>query len=106
MNAAIDRADRAMAQCADKANRLHDGWTVQAHKLLRRYLSCWPTVTFLTEDFQSWAHLEGLPIPHDNRAMGGVMKSAARAGLIRRQGYATDKFCSPKTLWATGSRHD
>ena len=99
MNAITERAETAMQRCLFKAERVNSGWTEQAHALLRRYLSCWETMEFLTEDFAGWAELHGLPVPHDKRAMGGIMKSAARSGTIIRAGYREDKWASIKTVW-------
>lgn len=58
---------------------------------------------FQTTDFRKWAEARGLPRPPDPRAYGGVMRRAARAGMIVADGYApkTDSqaHCCPATIW-------
>lgn len=92
------RAETAIQKSLFKAERLNNGWVEQAHALLRRY--CWGRFNaFLTEDFAAFAELHGLPEPLERRAYGGIIRAAAKAGVIRRVGYATDRYCSPKALW-------
>lgn len=51
------------------------------------YIKAFPFVEFMTEELRCWAHGAGLPRPVDSRAWGGVMKRAAKAGVITRLRY-------------------
>jgi hypothetical protein len=76
-------------------------WLAEAADVFPLFLKVWPTPAFLAEDFVTWAVPRFLSEPHDRRAFGVVIMRAARAGLIRRRGYACAKTSnlSPKVLW-------
>ncbi len=64
----------------------------------------WPRLSrFQTTDFRKWAEARGLPKPPDPRAYGGVMRRAAKAGLIIADGYAQKPDASahacPAVVW-------
>jgi hypothetical protein len=105
MNAITERAEIAMTECLARADRINAGlWSAKAHELLVRYLKTAPngfevTMTFLTEQFVDWATWRGLAVPPDPRAIGGIMRAAAKAGIIVRAGYRQDRWGSIKTAW-------
>lgn len=59
--------------------------------------------TFTAEQIREHADKQGFRSPPDRRAWGAVMLRAARAGLIRKNGWtiATDPrvHCNPVTEW-------
>ncbi len=58
---------------------------------------------FITEAARQYAEQRGFSTPPDKRAWGAVAVRAARAGIVRANGYAkaTDPkvHANPKTLW-------
>ena len=92
------RRDDGIQRAADHAG---DMWQKYARGYLMEYLSTNPG-PFLGEQLRWFAEDRGLPFPPDGRAWGTVLQSAARAGLIRKVGYAPAKSSnlSPKVQWA------
>ncbi len=106
LNLKFDRSDQAMTAALAKADRVTAGlWSARAHELLARFLVAHPG-EFLTEDFVTWATWRGLPVVAEPRAIGGIIRAAAKAGVIVRVGYRADRWNSIKAVWATESRHD
>jgi len=75
---------------------------------LQRFIQDINGEEFLGEDVRNFAHEQGLQLPPDNRAWGGVMIRAARAGLIKKNGYRVCKnrkaHNSPMTIWQKKSK--
>jgi len=94
----LRRRDTALAAVSAGAERAVPGWNERAHWYLLRWLNG-RREPFIAEEFVTFAEAAGLPEPVESRAYGPVLRNAAKAGLIVKAGYATDKFCSPKTLW-------
>jgi hypothetical protein len=94
------RRDRGMKRAAEHAEDVMPGWIDDALKHLRRYVAQRKGAPFLTEDFRHWAQTR-LSLPPDGRAYGNVMRAAARAGVIKRQGFAPADSSngSPKVQW-------
>lgn len=77
-------------QAADHAEAVDPGWNQKAYEMLKEFLDI-RLGPFLMEDFRQWAEPSGLNSPPHLRAYGGVALKAAKAGLIRRIGYAKVK---------------
>lgn len=94
INAAIEHADREIAEWSDRA--------VEFVRLFAR--AAVGVGEFLAENARHFAHARGLPDPPDGRAWGAVMRRARRAGYIKNVGYraARSSNLSPKVLWARG----
>lgn len=92
-----------LAQIGAQSALKHAGnnWADEAFKSLCHYAASHDT--FLTDDVRTFAHSNGLPMPPDNRAWGGVVSKAAHMDLIERVGYAPVKSSSgharPMSLW-------
>lgn len=95
--AAAARRDLGIERAARKSG---EDWQQAALDRLRMYLRAWE-LPFLTEDFSHWALANDFRPPHDGRAWGAVMQTAARRKLIRKVGYRAAKTSnlSPKVLW-------
>lgn len=82
----------------------HDntGWAATAYYVGRSFIKK-QQGTFTAEQLRAFAYEKGLPVPHDERAWGGVLTSLAREGYIRKCGYvqATGSACHmhPVTNW-------
>ena len=75
-------------------------WLEEAATYIRHYAGMLRT-GFLVEDVADrWAAAK-MPAPRDARAWGGAVRRAARAGWIKRAGYAPARTSnlSPKVLW-------
>ena len=57
---------------------------------------------FMSEQVRTWAYLDGLDEPEDNRAWGPVINRAAREKLIVKVGYApaVTGHCRPMPVWS------
>lgn len=97
---AIARRDLGIERAVDHAERVSEGWQARARGYLLEYLSRNPG-DFLGEQMREFAEGKGMDAPPDGRAWGAVLQSAARAGLIRKVGYAPARSSnlSPKVLW-------
>lgn len=85
--------DDGIKRAANHADQVVPDWTVRAGNLLATYCSRQRALgrreqTFLTEDLRDFASDQGFPEPPDRRAWGAVLVRAARAGVIRKVGYA------------------
>lgn len=85
--------DAGMERAARHADRVTPKWSVNAGVLLGTFCSRQRALgrrdqTFLTEDLRDFASDQGFPEPPDRRAWGAVLVRAARAGVIRKVGYA------------------
>lgn len=94
--------DVGMKMAEAHANAVEDGWVVQATLIFEKFMK--DHRTFMTEDVRAYAHNEqGLPLPPDGRAWGGVINRMAKSGRIVRVGYAPMKskncHCNPKSVW-------
>lgn len=96
--------DLGMMIAEDNANRKVTGWSNMAMSYLRGYLSMHGTTPFLAEEVREYAKAHGLEDAPSNRAWGGVMTRASRAGLIKSVGFrlTTNPLAhrTPATLWA------
>lgn len=91
----VDMLD-GMRAAEEAANRAQAGWSDRA---LEALVEVGHTLEHFTiEDLREKAGVES---PTDERAWGGVVKRAARLGIIRKVGYAPAKSShgSPKLLW-------
>lgn len=87
----------------EHANRKISGWSNAAMSYLRSFLSERGFVSFLTEEVREYAKAHGLEDAPSQRAWGGVMTRASRAGIIRSMGYGLTTnptaHRTPATLW-------
>lgn len=97
--------DRGMKRALDHAEDVHDCWGQKAYNLL----VCWlrnkgSGRQFKAEDFRIHCELtDAIDRPPSDRAYGAVVIRAAKAGLIKKIGYATvvnpKAHRTPCTLW-------
>lgn len=102
--AAETRRDDGITRAVAHAEANHKSWLERGVGLLRLYVVKQNGKNFLSEDFVVWLHHDypiSFPKPPDARAYGGIIRSAARANMIERVGYAPAKTsnCSPKCVW-------
>lgn len=95
--------DSGMKRAEDHANLVHDSWTEKALRYLKWYINAGDLKkNFLTEDVRESSGTL-VPEPPSLRAWGSVMMKAAKAGLIKKVGYAQVKNPkanrTPATLW-------
>ena len=92
--------DKGIKQAINNANDTHEKWSEKAYKFLTDYIKSHHE--FMTEDVRL-ASEKKIPIPPSNRAWGGVVVRASRAGLISRVGFSNVKNAkahkTPATVW-------
>ena len=92
--------NKGIKQAINNANNTHDKWSIKAYKFLVDYIKSHNQ--FMTEDVRL-ASEKKIPIPPSNRAWGGVVVRASRAGLISRVGFSNVKNVkahrTPATVW-------
>lgn len=83
--------------CLNAGGEWRDAATLALQKFLMQLP---PGKQFMTEDLREQVE-PIIGLPHDGRAWGHIIQSAARAGWIRRVGYAPARSSnlSPKPLW-------
>jgi len=97
------KRDTGMAQAVDHADRVNSEWSIRAAHALYDYCQAHRGQNFLCEDMRRWAEAKMLVSePPSNKAWGSIFKEAAKAGTLRKVGFAAAKSSnlSPKTLWA------
>jgi hypothetical protein len=96
------RRDIGIDTSEGKANLDKAGWSDEAMHGLELYCQAHEAHEFLAEDVRAWTEEMGVvAAPENGRAWGGVIRRAARQGLIIRVGYGRAKSsnCAPKCLW-------
>jgi len=71
--------DKGIKQAIDNADDTHERWSEKAYKFLTNWIKT--QYEFMTEDVRLASEKE-IPKPPSNRAWGGIVVRAARAGLI------------------------
>ena len=82
----IQVRDAEIGRAVDHANREIPRWSDLAYVALQAFLRI-HAGTFIAPAVRQWAETRGVPVPPSNRAWGGVIRRARRAGLIVRDGY-------------------
>lgn len=94
--------DAGIKVAVDHANDVNEGWSEKAHHHLVMYLKQNPG-QFQAEDARVYAEGQGLPDPPVKQAWGGVIRNAAKEGLITPVGYAPVKnpkaHCAIVRVW-------
>ena len=92
--------DKGIKQAINNANDTHEKWSEKAYKFLTDYIKSHHE--FMTEDVRV-ASEKKIPIPPSNRAWGGIILRASKAGLISRVGFSNVKNVkahrTPATVW-------
>ena len=92
--------DKGIKQAIDNADDTHDKWSDKAYSFLTKWIKT--QYEFMTEDVRV-ASESAIPKPPSNRAWGGVILRAAKAGLINRVGFSNVKNAkahrTPATVW-------
>ena len=92
--------DKGIKQAINNANDTHEKWSEKAYKFLTDYIKSHHE--FMTEDVRV-ASEKKIPIPPSNRAWGGIILRASKAGLISRVGFSNVKNAkahkTPATVW-------
>ncbi len=92
--------DKGIKQAVNNANNAHDKWSDKAYNFLVSYIKS--QHEFMTEDVRVASEKE-IPKPPSNRAWGGIILRAVRAGLIIRDRFSNVKNVkahkTPATVW-------
>jgi len=92
--------DKGIKQAINNADDTHEKWSEKAYKFLTDYIKSHHE--FMTEDVRV-ASEKKIPIPPSNRAWGGIILRASKAGLITRVGFSSVKNVkahrTPATVW-------
>jgi hypothetical protein len=92
--------DKGIKQAIDNADDTHERWSEKAYKFLTNWIKT--QYEFMTEDVRLASEKE-IPKPPSNRAWGGIVVRAARAGLINKVGFSNVKnpkaHHTPASIW-------
>ena len=92
--------DKGIKQAIDNADDKHERWSEKAYKFLTNWIKT--QYEFMTEDVRIASEKE-IPKPPSNRAWGGIVVRAARAGLINKVGFSNVKnpkaHNTPASIW-------
>ena len=92
--------DKGIKQAVDNADNTHEKWSDKAYRFLVNYIKS--QNEFMTEDLRLASEKE-IPKPPSNRAWGGIILRAVRAGLITRDRFSNVKNVkahkTPATVW-------
>lgn len=94
--------DDGMERAVEHADAVKPKWSDDAFEHLRRFAES--LHTFTSEDVREVAERDGLAVPPDSRAWGGVVIRAVRAGIIvhngdYRKARAPKVHCSIGSVW-------
>jgi hypothetical protein len=98
--------DAGIKQAVDHADSVNEGWSEQAYNVLDEYSQMFAAYPdFQIEEVRDYADRMGLEKPPSNRAWGGVVRRAVKAGLIERVGFkATNNKVAHGSLAAVWKR--
>lgn len=85
-------AERGAGLALMKAGREHKDWAERAFGFVKEFSTI--RKQFSAEQLRAWAHRNGLPVPKEPRAWGGVMKRAAREMIVEHIGWTTSQNAS------------
>ena len=105
INDGLQLRDKGIKKAIDNANDTHNKWSDKAYKFLLDYIKYGEgrdQYEFMTEDVRMASEAE-IPKPPSNRAWGGIILRAVRAGLVHRVGSSSVKNIkahrTPATVW-------
>ena len=100
INSGSQLRDKGIKQAINNANDTHEKWSEKAYKFLVDYIKSHKE--FMTEELRIDSEKE-IPKPPSNRAWGGIILRAVRAGLVHRVGFSSVKNIkahrTPATVW-------
>ena len=90
--------DEGMERAADHAEGVDPGWAASCYRVLEVYAG--HTAEFNSLAFREHLARIGFPVPVP-KALGGVFRKAACAGLIHKVGFDQhpERHCSPTPRW-------
>jgi len=92
--------DRGIDRAVSHADSVEPQWSEQAYQFLLTFLT--HNREFMAEDVRE-ASIGIVPEPPSNRAWGGVIVRAAKAGYIRKAGFKKVRnsraHCTPAAVW-------
>lgn len=98
--------DAGIRRAVEHAEDVHPNWANQAYAAIEDYLTIGYVAhggRFTSEDVRAHAAKIGVPVPPSARSWGGVFRSAAHHGLIRKCGITESQaphcHCSHVGLW-------
>ena len=104
INNGAELRDKGIKQAINNANDTHNRWSDKAYKFLTKWIKT--QYEFMAEDVRIAAEKE-IPKPPSNRAWGGIILKASRAGLINRVGFSNVKNAkahkTPASIWRVNS---
>jgi hypothetical protein len=86
------RAMTRMDQAAEHAEHVEPGWKQAAAEAVRLYALSHER--FIAQDVEL-----SIPADADPRAVGAIFQRARRAGWVKADGFALDRWGSHKTIW-------
>tara|TARA_Y100000296_G_scaffold78310_1_gene100863 strand:+ start:357 stop:668 length:312 start_codon:yes stop_codon:yes gene_type:complete len=96
----IELRDKGIKKAINNANDTHDKWSDKAYSFLTKWIKT--QYEFMTENARTASEKE-IPKPPSNRAWGGIILRASRAGLIYRVGFSNVKnakaHSTPASIW-------
>lgn len=100
---ASEERDAGIERAVSHANAVTANWSDIAFEKLKEFLQIFSD-PFQAEEVRSFAAVDDeFPEPPSRRAWGGVIRTAARKGLIKRIGFKNTKsvksHCTPSSLW-------
>ena len=92
--------DAGIKKAVDRANEVSLNWSELAYGFLTSYIKY--NKKYMCEDLRLQS-VGVVPCPPSKRAWGGIIRRAAKAGLIKRKKFKNVKnvraHCTPATLW-------
>lgn len=100
---ASQERDAGIERAVSHANSVSNGWSDIAFNKLKEFLQIFSD-PFQAEEVRSFAAVDDdFPEPPSRRAWGGVIRTAAHRGLIKKVGFKNTKsvrsHCTPAALW-------
>lgn len=93
--------DEGIQRATSRADRAVAGWSDLAFEFVKLYAQQYRGKRFIGRDIVLAAKSWGLIDPPNDKAWGGPMLRASRAGIIRKVGTAPDpnRHMNPVPLW-------
>lgn len=96
-------AQAGIDMAVEAADRKHAGWSDTAYAFVELFVVQHKGENFTGHDIVEAAREKGVIAPPNEKAYGAVIQRAARAGLLKKAGYAPDenRHGNPVILWTT-----
>lgn len=94
-------AQEGIERAVEAADREHEGWSEVAFRYVKLYATMNRGKRVIGREIVEASKRDGIIQASNDKAWGGAIQRAARAGLLRKEGFSSDhnRHTNPVPLW-------